>query len=398
MSPQGRKMTSERRARLQLGLIAEAGDPRLVDLLARFGPEPIIESASAGRDLGGIDLPESWVLRSRRLGEQTAGAVERARRSGMRFLCPGDDEWPVRLADLDHGSPIGGSRGQPLGLWVRGPLHLARAVERSVSIVGARDATTYGLDVASDLAADVSDDGAVVVSGAAFGIDSAAHRGALAIARPTLAVLACGADVDYPRAHAGLLARIAESGIVMSEQAPGQTPTKGRFLTRNRIIAALTVGTVIVEAARRSGALNTVNWAADLGRVVMGVPGPVTSQASVGVHQSIRAGQSIVVTNGREVLEAIDPVGRQDATLPWAPTTALDQMPGAVRLVLEAVRSTDWDTTGDVAARVGCTTDAAAVVLDRLAEGGWVARRDGRWRLMRRADLSVAPAPRTVTR
>src|SRR5699024_5849544 len=225
-----------------------------------------------------------------------------------------------------------------------------------------------------------------------------AHRGALALARPTAALLACGADIDYPRAHSALLSRIAGSGLVASEQLPGERPTKARFLSRNRLISALTTGTVVVEAAVRSGALNTLNWATELGRVAMGVPGPVTSQASVGVHQVLRQGQAILVTSGSEVLEAVGPPGNRDTTPPRAAESVLDRLPEGMRVVLEAVPVLGAEPAAMIADRVGCTGDVAETVLGALREHGWVEYAGGGWRLSRRADLSPAEPVRTVSR
>src|SRR3954447_15859043 len=175
---------------------------------------------------------------------------------------------------------------------------------RSVAVVGSRSATTYGAAVAGDIAATLGAAGHTVVSGAAFGIDNAAHRGALAAQGPTVAVLACGVDRAYPAAHRPLLDYIAEVGVVVSEAAPGCAPTRIRFLARNRLIAAFGQGTVVVEAAIRSGALNTASWTTELRRVLMGVPGPVTSAPSAGVHQLVRSRDALLVTSGQEVLEA----------------------------------------------------------------------------------------------
>lgn len=395
-SPQVRALRDERLARLRLSTIVEPGDARLPVLLEHHGAEGLLDAVRAGRLAGGHVVPEPWTMRTAEADARAQAAVERGRAAAMRWVCPGDPEWPDRLGDLDHGRPVNGVGGAPLGLWVRGPHDLAQLVESSVAVVGARDATTYGCDVAGDLAADLADAHVTVVSGAAYGIDSRAHRGALALDRPTIALLACGADIDYPRAHAAMLARIAETGLVVSEQLPGQTPTKGRFLTRNRLIAGIAVGTVVVEAARRSGALNTLGWAAGIGRISMGVPGPVTSRASVGVHQAMRAGQAIVVTNGEEVLEAIDPIGSRDATLPRAPESALDQLPAGMRAVLEAVSVHRAEHAHTIAARVPCAAEDAELVLSALARDGWVERLDASWRLARRADLSHALSSRTV--
>lgn len=393
--------TSDRIDRLRLSLLVEAGDARLASLLHAHSAGRIVAALHGGGQLDGTVLPDPWRMRASRsdhTADEARAVLRVARQQAMRWVCPGDAEWPEGLGDLDLARPINHTRGAPLGLWVRGRPRLAAALERSVAVVGARDATTYGCEVAGDLAADLADGGITVVSGAAYGIDSCAHRGALALQGPTMAVLACGADVDYPRAHAGLLARIADQGLVVSEQAPGQTPTKGRFLTRNRLIAALSRGTVVVEAARRSGALNTLNWAAEIGRVAMGVPGPVTSQASVGVHQSLRSGQSVLVTSGAEVIEAVGAIGSFDATLPSAPATDYDALPPAMKVVLEAVPGGVSATAEAIAATVPCAVDDARTVLDVLAERGWVQAAEGRWRLARRADLSVGRLPRTVTR
>lgn len=390
----------DRLDRLRLSLLVEPGDTRLCSLLGTYRPGEIVAALHADGQLGGTPLPEPWRVRAARTADdndEARAVLLTARQQAMRWVCPGDSEWPDGLGDLDLVRPINQSRGAPLGLWVRGRLRLAAALERSVAVVGARDATTYGCEVAGDLAADLADDGITVVSGAAYGIDSCAHRGALALQGPTVAVLACGADVDYPRAHSGLLARIADQGLVVSEQPPGQTPTKGRFLTRNRLIAALSRGTVVVEAARRSGALNTLNWAAEIGRVAMGVPGPVTSQASVGVHQSLRSGQSVLVTSGAEVIEAVGEIGRFDATLPGAPATDYDTLPEAMKVVLEAVPAGIAATAETIAATVPCAVEDSRTVLEVLAERGWVQAVEGGWRLARRADLSVGRLPRTVT-
>ena len=183
------------------------------------------------------------------------------------------------------------------------------------------------------------------MSGAAFGIDQAAHRGALANRGPTVAVLACGADRAYPAAHRNLIDYIADVGLVVSEAPPGCAPTRIRFLARNRVIAAVARGTVVVEAAVRSGALNTASWAGGLGRTVMGVPGPVTSAPSAGVHQLIRARDALLVTSGEEVLEAVGPIGTFTLDDPRAPETRPRPTPaaraaGARRGATGAARST----------------------------------------------------------
>src|SRR5581483_2905197 len=158
--------------------------------------------------------------------------------------------------------------------------------------------------------------GWAVISGGAYGIDAAAHRGALAAEAVTIAVLACGADYPYPASHADLFAAICAQGLVMSEWPPGCRPARTRFLTRNRVIAALSNGTVIVEAGERSGALNTARHAADLGKPLMAVPGPVTSAQSAGCHRILREWGATCVTRAADVIEMLSPLSVPDALAP----------------------------------------------------------------------------------
>ena len=375
-------------ARLQLSLLAEPGDPRLVRFLADAEPAEVLDAVVRGRAIGGVAPPQSWLERAERLDALVATTLVKAKAAGLRWLCRTDHDWPPQLADLDHLDPLNGSTGAPMGLWLRGRGNLARLVESSVAIVGARDATTYGAEVAADLGADVSDAGMTVVSGAAYGIDACAHRGALAMGKPTIAVLAGGADVDYPRAHTALLARIAADGLVVSEQAPGQIPMKARFLSRNRLIAGLTQGTVVVEAARRSGSLNTLNWADQLGRVTMGVPGPVTSQASVGVHEAMRTGKAMLVTSGADIAEALGGLGVADSSPARAAETAYDGMAVAERRTLDAVPWGTPRTTAVIAGELRISDAHAQLQLGRLESLGYVARLPTGWTLLRRADLA----------
>ena len=215
---------------------------------------------------------------------------------GATFLTPGHAHWPQQMQDLGV--------LQPLGLWLLGDPNLVSPAEDSLSIVGARSATEYGESVASELAANVSTESVSVISGGAFGIDAAAHRGALAAGGVTVAILAGGVDVAYPRSNEALFQRIRTTGLLVSESPPGAAPLRHRFLIRNRLIAAWSAGTVVVEARIRSGAIATASHAAGLNRDVMAIPGPINSAASTGCHQLIRDG-AVLVTSGREVLELI---------------------------------------------------------------------------------------------
>lgn len=380
-------MMSTRRACLALSLVSEPGDPRLVPLLAENEPAQIVADLLGGPSAK-ASLPGAWVERADRLERLVKETLDRAKTAGLRWLARSDPGWPDQLADLDHLQPLNGATGAPLGLWLRGNGNLARLTHSSVAIVGARDATTYGSEVASDLGADVSDTGLTVVSGAAYGIDACAHRGALAMGKPTIAVLASGADVDYPRAHTALLSRIADKGLVVSEQAPGATPLKARFLSRNRLIAALTQGTVVVEAARRSGSLNTLNWADQLGRSTMAIPGPVTSQASVGVHEAMRTGQAMLVTKGSDIVEVLGGLGAEASGPERAPETLFDVMSSTARRTLDAV---PWSPPRSVAEIAGELRISAAVAQQHLLDleaKGYVARLAQGWTLVRRADLA----------
>ena len=269
---------AERLARVLLSRIGEPGDPRLTDLVHELGATRVLTSLraqAADRELG-ADLAE------RLESTDPARELERAAAMGIRFVVPGDEEWPACLDDLAHAPHLHERGGVPVGLWCRGSLRLDEATEHGVAVVGSRSATTYGADVATGIATILAGQSWSVLSGAAYGIDQAAHRGALAARGKTVAVLACGADRAYPAAHRNLIDYIADVGLVVSEAAPGCAPTRIRFLARNRIIAAAARGVVVVEAAVRSGALNTASWAAGLGRTVMAVPGPVTSAPSAG--------------------------------------------------------------------------------------------------------------------
>lgn len=215
----------------------------------------------------------------------------------LRLIEPDDVEWPAALADLGE--------DMPKQLWLRGEADLTTLLTNAVAIVGARAATAYGSDVASRMGNGLASKGYTVVSGGAYGIDAMAHWGALSGTEPTIAVLATGVDVAYPKAHDRLFERIATEGLLVSEYEPGASPRPNRFLARNRIVAALTKGTVVVEAGLRSGSLNTARRAKEMGRLVMAVPGPVTSAMSVGCHALIKDG-ALLVTDHDDVIAALE--------------------------------------------------------------------------------------------
>lgn len=310
-----------------------------------------------------------------------------ADRVGARFLVPGDEQWPAALADLGRHVTLGES-GDVLGLWVRGCSPAGPAL-RAVAVVGSRAATSYGLHVAGEISLDLAGAGWHVVSGGAFGIDGAAHRGALVGAGTgegaqgsTMVVLAGGVDVAYPKAHAALLDRVVdEGGLILSEVPPGTPPYRRRFLSRNRVIAALGAGTLVVEAGVRSGALNTARHARRLGRPVLAVPGPVTSGMSVGCHLLLRQWpEAQLVTNAAEVLEAVGRIGEL-APVPHATAGPRDGLEPLMHRVLDVVPSRQPRPIEDIARRCGETADVVALVLQPLLTAGLVERSPAGWRL-----------------
>lgn len=394
----------DRRARAVLTAVCEPGDLTLQRLLADYQPAELVAALRTGQDLG-ARATEAW--RARLTHCDPDAALARCTGLGGRLVCPGDDDWPPTLDDLEgvlslergtrvqspgsgpgRGPGAGGrsgaevrAGGPPVALWVRGGGSLAALCTRSVAVVGSRAATSYGTQVAGDLGYGAARSGVTVVSGAAYGIDVAAHRGALVAEAPTVAVLACGVDLAYPRGHEQLLDRIAGDGLVVSEVPPGTGPTRVRFLTRNRLIAALTLGTVVVEAALRSGALNTARWAGQLLRPLMGVPGAVTSDVSAGVHELIRSGQAELVTCADEVLAGLLPVG--ELTLPFrhGETRLRDRLDDTTLAVLEAVPVLDPARPEQIARSGGVSAQRAREALAGLLADGMVEQTPGGYRI-----------------
>jgi DNA processing protein len=408
------KLSDEAYARAALTYLAEPTDRWLVQLLRIHGAAVTLAAIKSGRLLGTAGLVGNTGGQGNGTGlprakahEAIKAAMERWRTrlpelpapeqvlafggSGIRIVCPDDPEWPGQLADLGD--------DQPYALWLRGNADLRFSCLRSVAIVGSRAATAYGSYVAAEFAASVAARGLAVVSGGAFGVDAAAHRGALAADGVTVAVLACGVDVPYPTAHAELFDAIAAQGVLVSEWPPGTHVSRLRFLIRNRMIAALATGTLVVEAGERSGAVNTARFARDLSRRLMAVPGPITSDLSAGCHQVIRGWQGMLVTSAAEVIEHLSPVGETVAGEPAAaapgpvvPLASRRQAPIALprdlldlesARVLDAMPRRGGMGTVRVAQRAGLAPATTATLLGQLATGGFVERCDDGWRLRR---------------
>ncbi|GAA1976942.1 DNA-processing protein DprA [Amycolatopsis minnesotensis] len=375
----------ERAARAYLLRVAEPPAPSLGRFVEENGPIQAAALVRAGRCPARV-REETAARKDQALAEHD---LAEASRLGARLVIPEDDEWPAwPLLALELASARGLTGvAPPLGLWVRGDERLDEAADKAVSIVGARAATSYGEHVASEFAYELAGRGVPIFSGAAYGIDGAAHRGALAADGTTVAVLGCGLDVGYPAGHVALLERIAERGLVLTEYPPGTPPARHRFLVRNRLIAALAEGTVVVEAGARSGARNTAGTAGALGKVVMAVPGPIGSATSVGCHQLIRDASATLVASVGDVVETIGRFGSDAGDAgpprPRRPTDGLakDALRVHEALGLRKGKSAEQIATesGIEVAKVRATLPALEI--DELAERcetGWRRRREAR--------------------
>lgn len=419
----------ERLARAAWSRIVEGGDDRAGRWIREVGAQESLARLYfwAERELGPApaDVPDGlvddhdgasalaaarralarWAVRLEHLDPRRELGV--LSRLGGAFLIPSDDAWPRALDDLGEIAPM--------GLWVRGNPSMLEGTQhspdsgvsvssRSVALVGARAASEYGERLASELASELADRRFAVISGGAFGIDAAAHRGALAAGGLTIAVLAGGVDKLYPRAHEALLRRVCEVGLVVSECPPGSAPLKSRFLMRNRLIAALAGCTVVVEAAWRSGALSTARWAERLLRPVGAVPGPVTSAVSVGPHRLIRDGAAICVTDAAEIAELAGAMGHdalvgRDALVghnALVPQGDRDQPAGHGRaalmletlevndrLVLDSLPSRSWAEVGSLCRVAGLSVPEVMASLGRLTLLGLANQSGDRWTLRR---------------
>ncbi len=377
----------ERFARIALSFVAEPGDLALGALLGACGPAGAFAAICDGRpprtagESGPGGIPglgraiERWAARLDRVpADSRLAAWERA---GIRIVCPGNPEWPAQLDVLGD--------ARPLVLWLRGNADLRFACLRSVSVVGARAATGYGTHVATEMAAALAERGFGIVSGGAYGIDSSAHLGALGADGVTVAVLASGLSYGYPKGHHELFAAIAGQGVVVSEWPPDRAPTRPGFLVRNRVIAALSCGTVVVEAALRSGALSTARHARDLCRPLMAVPGPVTSELSAGCHEIIREWGAVCVTRAQDIIEHVSPVGQGLGARPRGPARPRDSLDPVATAVLEAVPSRTGSGPAAIAVTAGVDLNTAIQCLGALAAAGFVERCVRGWRVRKDA-------------
>lgn len=375
MGALGPEVDDERTARLALSCVLDGGDPKIAQDVQISGASKVWSRVWAGEQ--GLQAAQ----RAKTL--DLSATLDAAATARARFVVPGDEEWPAGVGDLELSSPVNRMGGVPLGLWLRGPGHLAQWCARSVAIVGSRAATAYGTGVAADLGADLAERGVTVVSGGAFGIDAATHRGAMAVGGPTIAVLANGVDVAYPQGNAGLLGRMAHEQLVVSELPPGAHPSRVRFLARNRLIAALSQGTVVVEAAVRSGARNTVSWATECQRPVMAVPGPVHSALSVAPHLMVRTGQAVLVTRAVEVLELISGIGEVTTPDLTGETRVTDGFSAQRLAVFEAVPGRGGSGAGEIAMQADVSVPIALAELQQLELMGLLENGVEGWRVIK---------------
>ncbi|MDT5274158.1 MAG: processing protein, partial [Mycobacterium sp.] len=320
---------------------------------------------------------------ARREIDRAAEDLELLARRGGRLITPDVHEWPT-LAFVAFGGEAAAAKTQgrpPLVLWAMGPARLDETAQRAAAVVGTRAATSYGEQVAADLAAGLVEHDVAVVSGGAYGIDGAAHRAALAAGGVTVAVLAGGLDIPYPAGHSALLHRICGDGLLVTEYPPGVRPARHRFLTRNRLVAAFAGAAVVVEAGLRSGAANTAAWAAALGRVVGAVPGPVTSSASTGCHALLRAGAE-VVTRAQDIVELVGRIGELAPEQP-RPVTPLDGLDDEERRVYEALPGRGGATIDEIAVAAAVEPGRILAPLAMLEVAGLAERQGGCWRIVR---------------
>ena len=284
---------------------------------------------SADEIAEGVRTRATWIggllsqTENRFTWDRPAEDLEFAADLGYTLLTPESPQWPAEAIQCSFGRQQTGAAGKtshqpdgiaPHALWVAGNTNLAGLFAQSVGVVGTRHATKYGHMASKDLVAGLGGHNYTVVSGGALGIDTVAHTTAMDVNIPTVVVAACGPGEHYPRSNKALFERVvATGGALMTEYPPAVTPDRHRFLTRNRLVAALTLGTVLVEAPFRSGALNTLKWVNAFNRTAMAVPGPVTDAQSLGANLAIQNNEAEMVLNAGQIHEQLSAVGEYSA-------------------------------------------------------------------------------------
>ncbi|SDR70513.1 DNA-processing protein DprA [Agrococcus carbonis] len=346
------------------GMLRErVGAAQALQLLVE-GAGPDAWASAIGDAESARRIPDALARWQPRLSaERILGAFAQGAAHSQVLLTRDDPRWPAALDDLGPHAPA--------ALWMRGDPDALAACDRSAALVGSRASSGYGELVTGQLAAGLVARRFAIVSGGAYGIDGTAHRAALASGGTTVAVLAGGLDRFYPAGNDELLRRVAAAGCVVAEAPSGVPPTRWRFLARNRLIAALASATVVVEAGRRSGSINTAGHAAALGRPLGAVPGPVTSGASTGCHRLLREYGAAVVERAEDVVELVDGPGEEDAPLAGATSDELR--------VLDALSTRAPRAVDDLAMRTGMAPGDVSAALALLELGGAVGERGAGW-------------------
>jgi DNA processing protein len=403
-------------ARAYLSRVAEPATVAVWAWVRAVGP---VEAAATIRT-GRVPADVARETEARRAACDPHADLETAERHGIRLVTPEDGDWPhfalaalertgvaraSRYAAGERGPTPSGEPIPPLALWACGPAELATLAVRGLGVVGSRAATAYGELVTADLAYGVAARGVTVVSGGAYGIDAAAHRAALAAGGQTVLVSAGGLDRPYPPGNAALYERVSASGAVLSESPPGATPQRHRFLSRNRLIAALSTATLVVEAAHRSGAANTAAHAVAQGRPLLAVPGPVTSPMSAGCHELIRRERdpAVLVTCVDDLLAVVGAVGegigitgagssgeRPEASSP----DELGALDPTARRVLDGLPGRGWAPPDAIAVRSGVPVREVLQALPMLELAGLVQARADGYRVSPRVRAGAASGQR----
>jgi DNA processing protein len=366
--PSDRSDLAERACLVALSLVKGLGPARLSYLVSLCGsaqgawtaPDATLERAG---------LPEGVLLAllDHRRGRDPFREIQALRDEGLEIVTSLDEDYPRGLRSVAD---------SPAVLYVRGEPRLLPLP--AVAVVGTRRPTHYGLDVTGDLAGGLAARGVVVVSGLALGIDAAAHRAAIQAGGKTIGVLGAGIRSIYPAGHAGL-ARVmtCSGGAVISQFRPDTLPRRGSFIARNRVVAAMVQGVVVTEAPEGSGALSTAGWAREFGRVVMAVPGPVSSRTYDGCLGLLRTG-AIAVAGAEHVMAAIglaEPAGEVRGLL--SPASALDRPPDEATGVMSALGAGEIAPFAVLLSRTGLGAERLGALLGQLEVGGWVRRQPG---------------------
>lgn len=374
-------------SRIAWSVICEPGDGLAGLIINTLGPQralvnelesvtaqavraQLIEAGLDSSDLDKHDIFEKAFLAGRERWRPRISltnvreALFRINQTNGLVITPLHPAWPAALDDLQAHAPM--------ALWVRGNLDSLRKLQKSVAVVGCRGSSSYGELATQSMVSAAVEKGFSIVSGGAYGIDGIAHRCALALKANTVAVMAGGVDKFYPSGHADLLKRVAETGAVISELPPGSAPTKWRFLQRNRLIAALSQATLVIEANWRSGALNTATHAQNLNRTLLAVPGPITSPKSAGTNKLIADERATLVVDGRDLIERL---GAQPDALMDFELAGL----GAIETrVLDALGFNALELS-EICAEAGLTRDEARFGLGNLELDGFIVRRGSTW-------------------